>query len=133
MKLHMSQGDSEYSLVLEAAVKAWNDVLGRDVIELSKDTVDYPYSIALGLPGDREFYNDGTSVIYFVNRSNSTGGYVLTWHNAGLDGKIFSVAESDVFIWTRDGLTEGLGFNGTVMHELGHALGLAHIPISERM
>ncbi len=130
MKLYLGQGARDYLPLIEEAAKTWNDVLGREVIQVSTDPVDYPYRTFAGV-GFRDFYNDGASVIYFRPRSMS-GGFVLTWHEFKPE-KIWGIAETDVFIWTREGITDGLGVFRTTVHELGHALGLAHIPISGSM
>lgn len=130
MKLYLGQGAREYLSLIEEAANRWNDVLGREVIRVSKDSVEFPYSVSLETPGARDFYNDGVSVIYFRPRSRS-GGFVLTWHE--FKAKKWGIAETDVFIWTKEGITDGLGFFHTTVHELGHALGLAHIPISGSM
>ena len=74
MKPWLGQAAREYPSLIEEAAKRWNDVLGREVIEVSEDPVDYPYSIPLGSPGFREFYNDGDSLIYFRNLIISVGG-----------------------------------------------------------
>lgn len=132
MKLYLGQGAREHLSLIEEAAKKWNDVLSREVIQVSTDPVDYPYRTFAGNVGLRDFYNDGASVIYFHNRSNRIGGYVLTWHYSQ-NGRIAGIGESDVFIWTKEGVRDGPIFLSTIVHELGHAIGLGHIPISGSM
>lgn len=128
MKLYLGEGAREFLPLIKEAAKRWNDVLGKEVIAVSEDLVNYPYSISLGAPGWQEFYNDGASVIYFKNIINSIGGYAVPYRQRAPH---YSIAEADVFIWTKTRVSvDGLGFFGTIVHELGHAVGLAHIPIS---
>ena len=130
MKLYLGQGARDYLPLIEEAARKWNDALGREVIQVCRDPVDYLYAVPLSRLEHREFYNDGASVIYFQNRDNHIGGYALSWHESKA-GKAWEIAEADVFIWTRNRvLPDSRSYLVTTMHELGHALGLNHIPIS---
>ena len=126
MQLYLGEGAREYLPLIKKAVKAWNDLLARDVIELKEDQVSYAYGNApyVGL----DSYNDGASVIYFPSRHFGIRAGFAIARQGTTDGTHYEITESDVFVWARNKIE--VGVLDTVIHELGHALGLNHITIS---
>ena len=126
MELYLGEGAREYLPVIRHAVKVWND-LAPGLIDLKEDLVNYPY---LGEPYiGLDKYNDGVSVIYFPEELDLRGGFAIARRDLSDEpGATSEISESDVFVWAQNKIE--VNFGSTTVHELGHALGLGHIPVS---
>ena len=124
MQLYLGEGSREHLPLIKKAVQAWNGVFGRDIIELKEDMVNY----AFGPPPykDSSFYSDGVSVIYLVDPVGA-GGYALPRQRFNSESGSYEIYEADVFA---DPAGQSPYTLSTITHELGHALGLGHIPVS---
>ena len=157
--IHLGEGAEEYVHLIEQAVGVWNlalDAFSDSSTEAIKITASRPRNFSLsagfwaGRAQAREYANDGQSTIYF-----KPGGFEMG--SAGFSqirrDRYDRMAESDMYIDTSiqerypsnrfvasqlvfdiDG-TNGIFMfvdilYGTILHELGHALGLLHVPVS---
>ena len=156
MYLYAGEGFLEHRDKIERSVKTWNEALEgfnqRPVVEIIRHPAENPF-----LPDDfwskridyaKDLSGDGQSVIYFKGddvegspagfvypRTDSNGNMVeadiyiniADWEEYGpylflaqeildLDGRIIYVPVDSVY--------------KTMLHELGHALGLLHVPVS---
>lgn len=156
MYLYLGEGAREYRNLIDVAVRLWNTALmgfnRRPVIEV----VDHVQPTKFLLPGDfwsnwREASDanyDRQSVIYFKPAAEdiSTGGFARARSTGN------RMVEADIYLNTRTELQHGSGValtvpilplatGGTlhayvdpllvaVVHEIGHALGVKHVPVS---
>jgi len=158
MHLHLGEGAEEYLPLIEMAVERWNTALmgfaQRPVINIIRNVRPKAFRLDSGFWRNEgrqsaSLVDDGQSVIYFKpsQSASSTGGFAhWRWDNLN------RLRESDIYINTY--LEEKYGphlidtqevlahdetrsvfamVNTTylkILHEVGHALGLEHVPIS---
>lgn len=160
MVLQLGEGAEEYREWIEMAVKVWNDAIKQEsfrrAIRISNER-PRNYRISRSFWEDDESgddvtsdQKDGENVIYFKPAAEYTGTLGMASVRSALFGN--SITEADVYINTRLDENRGgqvadfipLSWYGddhavyiyihhaflTVLHELGHALGLDHIPIA---
>ena len=153
--LYLGEGAAEHRELLDRAVALWNEVLigfnRKPAIEIADHAAPKNFSLPDGFWASREQtareLEDGQSVIYFrpAEEETSTGGFAHLWARAG------RMIEADVFVNTQDQVKYGSDLalsipilqteQGaiyalvdplflTVVHEIGHALGLKHVSVS---
>ncbi len=158
LRLYLGEGAFDYRPLIESAVSLWNTALRgfsrTDVIQL--DTLIQPRTYTLSEqfwsnpePEYKANLGDGQSVIYFKGGGDSNAVYSFAYLRTDRDQRM---VESDIYINTTHedlygnnlALTELLfpvdAEHGvytlvnstfvTILHELGHAIGLAHVPVS---
>ena len=158
MQLYLGEGSDEYLALIEDAVELWNNALvgfnRTPVISIVKDLSPKNSSIPSGFwrnhkANSSNNIHDGQSVIYFKpdDRQEVTLSFAR-WRWSDGDALI----ESDIYMNTtheeeygRDLAYTSLIFDNdaeyspyvivnstyiTLLHEIGHALGLKHIPVS---
>ena len=160
MKLHLGEGSDEYRDLIERAIEVWNETVKLPSREPLIEIVDerpenYELPTAFWSNTDEyghENLEDDESVIYFTpSGEDETNSWGLTWFQRWRSRP--SMHEADIYINTRDEeevgsdvlmLTKKLVdinrsygayalYNKTyavILHELGHAVGLKHIPVS---
>lgn len=132
MDLYPGQGSETYLSLVKEAVADWNAVLARTLINLHEAPTAYAlHASQPNEEGASDYYNDGRSVIYFSSPGPSGRfGYTLSRHSIQ-DEKLYEITESDIFIWVpQDGGMSDTDLLIAIQHEIGHAIGLDHIPIS---
>ena len=159
MRLRLGEGVAEYLDVVERAVDLWNETLmgfnQKPVIELVQSSSPRNFNLSDQFWDDSDaesetLATDGQSVIYFkpsTESQRSTRGFVrFRWDSSR------RMTEADIYVNTYDEVTHGRDLAKTtlaleteegrgvyvyvdaiyltVLHEIGHALGLKHIPVS---
>ena len=160
LKLHLGEGASEYRELIERAVEVWNETVrlpSREPLIEIIETRPTNYLLQSSFWSNtseygRENLEDDESVIYFKPAGeDETRLWGLAWLQRSWSRS--SMIEADVYINTADEeslpgrtliLTKKLVdvdslygayalYNKTyevILHELGHAVGLKHIPVS---
>lgn len=160
LRLRLGEGAEEYEPLLEFAIEKWNDALEgfnrRPVIEISqlrptnyslRDDFWYQRNNDTELDESDSLIHDGESVIYFKGNDpdNWVSGFAYSRWNSN------EMEEADIYINLTDvekygpflvrtqefiaieGMTAYipvLSIYLTILHEIGHALGLNHVPVS---
>ena len=159
LKLHLGEGADEYRDLIERAIEVWNETVKLPSREPLIEIVDERpenYQLPTSFWGNVEHYtdanrDDGENVIYFLSAAEGeTRNWGLTAYQWRTSGRM---VQADVYINTADEesrpgrtliLTKKLVdvdslygayalYNKTysvILHELGHAVGLNHIPVS---
>ena len=159
LRLYMGEGAQEYKGILWDAIEVWNDALigfnRTRIIELYSFGIkreptlpenfwDDPHSIA------EQNGRDGRSVIYF--KPDTTGNRLFSFAHLRQNASRTRMLKVDIYINTTheerydapivethavmpldDGYSMYTIVNATfstILHELGHALGILHIPVS---
>ena len=159
LKLHLGEGADEYRDLIERAIEVWNETVKLPSREPLIEIVDERpenYQLPTSFWGNVENYydanlDDGENVIYFLpaaeGETRSWGLTASQWRTSG------RMVQADVYINTDD--EEEVGSNAliltkklvdvnknygayalynktysVILHELGHAIGLRHIPVS---
>ena len=160
MQLYLGEGSDEYRELIERAVEVWNETVrlpSREPLIEIIETRPTNYLLQSSFWSNtseygRENLKDDESVIYFKpSGDDETSSWGLTWFQRWRYRP--SMHEADVYINTADEesrpgrtliLTKKLVdvsslygayalYNKTyavILHELGHAVGLEHIPVS---
>lgn len=150
LQLYLGEGAEDHLFRIEFAADTWNLALGRDLIEIVKNRrprrFDVPESVwSAGQTHTWRYVDDGQSVMYihFTDPATSHRG---TRGFAQMKWAGDQIRESDIYIRTPETqfaaasrivpfgpshsvyyLVDTLYL--TILHELGHALGLKHIGI----
>ena len=157
MHLHLGEGASDFLPQIEMAVDLWNTALEgftqRPVINIIQNVRPKTYRLSSNFWRNRNtqserLVDDGQSVIYFKADENAGTSGFARWRWDYSD----RLREADVYINTAHVVEYGphlfdthevLRYNDTqsvyawvdsiyltVLHELGHLLGIGHIPVS---
>lgn len=159
MNLHLGEGASEHLPMIRRAVDLWNRALmgfNRDsVIRIETNERPENYTLDNGFwengPSSvsRELVDDGQSVIYF--KASGPGSRSAGYAHRRWNPSARTMVEADAYIntyWAEEyGVTyytqevyrmdEDMAVFArvddlflTILHEIGHMLGLAHVPVS---
>ena len=131
MDLYLGQGSETRLSLVKEAVAAWNGLLAKTLINLHETpTASALHASHPNEEGASDYYNDGRSLIYFSAPGPSGQfGYTLSRHSIQNE-KLYEITESDIFVWVPDGGISDTDLLIAIQHEIGHAIGLDHIPIS---
>lgn len=133
MRLFLGGEAQEFLPLVTEAVAAWNRVFSIPIIELQEDGPVYQVGPDFWSDDGDVYYGDGVSVLYVTKEPSNRGrGFGHPWISTNDEG-LSSIVEADIFIYSRYFPSDSLGLYSTIMHELGHALGLAHITVSGNM
>lgn len=158
MQLYLGEGASEYLSLIQDAVKLWNDALmgfnRQPVISIVEGQLPTNYNLVENFWSQaenvsKELRTDNQSVIYFKGGGNKERLYSFAWPRSNSLGQM---VESDIYIDITHEAEHGRNLaythkvlemdethsayatvNSTylkIVHELGHALGVAHVPVS---
>ncbi len=158
MYLHLGEGAADYYQLVQQAVALWNNVLAgfnrRNVITIITGRAPRAYSLpddfwSVPVSASGDLIRDDQSVIYFKGGGDPED--VISFARTRADG-LGAMVESDIYINTTHedlfgqdlaythlvlDMTETTGVHAyvnstyvTILHEIGHALGLNHVPVS---
>ena len=128
MQLYLGEGAREFLPWIRLAAEAWNRVLPADIIVVREEEMELPYGLAYTDRNARSYYRNGISAVYFTDLGFP--GYVLTYQEWVPHLKKYNLVEADIFIKKNFFGGFSLRTYGTLVHEIGHALGLGHLSIS---
>ncbi len=112
----------ELEKILKESIQEWNQVAGRELIRLE----------ALHVSGDPSPKKDGYSMLYWMNTweasaANEQARTTIYWSGSQIYEADIRINEKDHdFYVGSDEDFGGVDFKSLIIHELGHALGLAH-------
>ena len=163
LNLRLGEGAHDYMWLIESAVETWNDALEgfnrKPIIQVSPLRPKNPslhrdfwsrYNNKSDLDESDRLIDDGQSVIYFKggDPENLYGGFAYSrWNDKHMEEadiyiNLTSVEEYGFFLVDTQRLISWdgsityapvLSIYITILHEIGHALGLNHVPVSENV
>lgn len=112
----------ELEKILREAIQEWNDVAGRELIRLE----------ALHVGGDSTPKKDGYSMLYWMNTwetsaANEQARTTIYWSGSQIYEADIRINDKDhdFYVGSEETFSD-VDFKSLMVHELGHALGLAH-------
>lgn len=117
----------EMQQVIRDAAAAWNQVAGREVIRIQAF-----YANGGSLPK-----KDGYSMLYWMNtweagKSREQARTTIYWSGSQIYESDIRVNAKDHYYYVGDDDSfSGVDFKSLIVHEFGHALGLAHTAIAK--
>jgi len=120
----------EMKAIIQEAVQAWNQVAGRELIRIE----------AYGVGGSKTPVKDGYSTLYWLTdwdtdpktgaptKQNEQARTTIFWSGSEIyEADIKVNARDHTFYVGHEETFSGVDFKSLIIHELGHALGLAHV------
>lgn len=131
MQLHLNEGAREFLPFIKLAADSWNRILPADIIVVREEEVAHAeYGPSPASRAASGYYRDLVSTVYFTEVALGHARIYPYW-DSELSANV--IAEADVFVTKPSYIITGIGTVSTLIHELGHALGLGHLSISDSM